>query len=516
MPKLSKIIIFIAFATFTAFNCCPANAQQSATSNRYSFVFSKSTIRAILDSIRLKTNFGVSYNPDILPSEKVFTASFHNIPVTQILDSVIASFGLNYKIIGTTVAISLSIKNNNTPNPDPVFEMDTVSVLKFTGRLEDLKNRETLPYASIFIKNKAIGTISNIDGNFAITLPRRFSDDSLFFSFLGYQTVTRKISDLVPDGNVISMKPQTIELKEVVIRNYKAADLIRKTIENIPQNYSTIPLFQTSFYRETLQQNGQYVLLSEAVLKIYKAPYSSFQNDQVSIYKCRKIPIAKTMDTILFKLQGGIYNSLMIDIAKNHSNFMSGENFDLYEYKFDEIISIQGHLAYVVDFDQKDGINYALYKGKIYIDTESLAIIRAEFKLSPKGISYAAETMVKKSPPGVKVRPVEANYLVNYTERNNRWYLGNIREEVVFKVRKRFNLFNITFHSIAEMAITNSDSLDVKRFKFGEIVKSNDIFAEKLIHYDPQFWGKFNYIPPDLSIEEAIAEIREKMGKSGK
>jgi hypothetical protein len=514
MPKLSKIITTITFALFTALIYYPASAQQPVSSNRYSFVFHKNTIQNILDSIRIKTDLGVSYNPEILPTEIVFTGLFHNTPVNQILDTVINWFGLNYKLVGTTVAISQPIKNKNTPGPDPVFEMDTVSVLHFIGRLEDIKTHETLPYANIFIKNKALGTISNIDGDFVITIPQRFSNDSLYFSFLGYQTVAKKISDLTTEENIIQLKPQTIRLKEVVVRYYKPDDLIRKSIKNIPNNYSSAPSIVTAFYRESLQQNGQYVFLSEAVLKIFKASYSNYQNDQITIYKGRKIPMAKNMDTILFKLQGGIYNSLMIDIAKNQSNFMSGENFDLYQYKFDEITSIQGHLAFVVDFDQKDGVNYSLFKGKIYIDTESLAIIRAEFKLSPKGIIYAAETMVRKSPPGIKVRPIEANYMVNYTERNNLWYLGNISEEVVFKVRKRFNLFNITFHSLVEMAITNSDSTDVKRFKGSETVKSNDIFSERHTQYDPEFWGKFNYIPPDLSIEEALSEIREKLKKT--
>ena len=185
MPQLSKIIATITFAAFTALIFNPAKAQQPVPVSRYSFTFNNNTIQSILDTIRLKTNLGVSYNPEILPSDKVFTFSFINKPVNQILDTVINWFGLNYKLIGTTVAISQPIKKTKTSSPDPIFEMDTVSVLRFSGRLEDIKTRETLPYANIFIKNKSLGTISNTDGVFIITLPQRFSNDSLYFSFLG-------------------------------------------------------------------------------------------------------------------------------------------------------------------------------------------------------------------------------------------------------------------------------------------------------------------------------------------
>jgi hypothetical protein len=516
MPKFSKIIPVITFAIFLTMWPLTINAQNTVSDNFFSFRFSNNNLVSVLDSIRIKTNYGITYNPNIISPEKVYSGYFENTSIILILDSITSYFDLSYQIIGSTIAIKIPEIKPEAAQKNTNTDIDTTSVIRASGYLMDAKNKELLPYASIFIKNKTLGTISNIDGHFVITLPKNCINDSLSFSYLGYQTTYRKISDLMPEGNIILMKPLTLKINEVTITNYKPEELIRKSIKNIESNYCNQPLYLTAFYRETLQQNSHYVVISEALLKIFKSSYTSQQNDMVNVYKCRKIPMSKTMDTILFKLQGGIYNSLMIDLAKNQTNFMSGENFDYYDYKIADIISIQGHIAYIIEFDQKDGISYPLYKGKIYIDTESFAIMRAEFSLSPKGITYAAETMVRKSPSGIKVRPTEADYLVSYTERNNIWYLSNIREEVTFKIRKRYKLFNMTFRSVVELAVTKIDSLDVKRFRFSESVKSTDIFTEKIIHYDPEFWGKFNYIPPDLSIEEAIAEIREKLEKGEK
>jgi hypothetical protein len=58
------------------------------------------------------------------------------------------------------------------------------------------------------------------------------------------------------------------------------------------------------------------------------------------------------------------------------------------------------------------------------------------------------------------------------------------------------------------MVITQTDSTNVQRFKTSETVRSKDIFVEKVGKYDDSFWGGFNFIKPDLSLEEALDEIK--------
>ncbi len=508
--------IFITFTLLLVIQSSLAFGQSadSILRKHYSFSFSNNTLVEIIDSIRVKTNLGFSYNPNYVPQQNRFSYSFRNYPLKGILDSIFKSSNISYRLIGTTIAIS-----RNTPAEKPIAitpvetRSDSVNFLLFSGSVKDGHNNDPIAFASIYIKNKPIGTISNQDGYFSLKVPTELSSDSVCFSFLGYKTKTVAASDLQPEGNDIKLILTAIRLKEVTIRFVKPDELIQKAIEKIRDNYSSTAKLATGFYRETIKQNNEYVALTEAVLKIYKAPYDSYLTDQATIYKARKSPFTKQMDTIFFKLQGGIYTSFMLDIAKNHSSFISGDNFYQYDYKLEGTTSFQGHTLYIIAFDQKDDIKYPLYKGKIYIDTESLALVKLTFSLSPKGIEYAANVMVKKSPAGVKVRPVDASYEISYTEQDNIWNLSHIREDIKFKIRKRFNLLNITFQSTAELAITQIDSLEAKRFKRDQIIKEKDIFTEKITSYDPDFWEDFNYIAPEKKLEEAIDELREKTAK---
>jgi hypothetical protein len=312
---------------------------------------------------------------------------------------------------------------------------------------------------------------------------------------------------------LIMMDVNNIQLSAVKITPQNPKEIIKKTIENIKENYSRIPLNMIAFYREMIQQNSEYVGLSEAVLNIYKAPYYSYGNDQVSIFKGRRTYFPKQMDTVTFKFQGGITTSLMLDIAKNPSNFLTEEYLGYYDFTLEEAVIIDGRLTFVIGFDQTDNCPYSLFKGKLFIDMDTYSLVRAEFMISPKGLENSADVLVRKSSRRLKVKPTFSLYFVNYTLQNHTWYLNYIREEVAFRVRKKYSLYGTTFRSRAEMLITQMDSVNVQRIKSSKQVHYTDVFFEKIGKYDPEFWGGFNTLRPDESMEEALHKIKNKLKK---
>ena len=73
----------------------------------------------------------------------------------------------------------------------------------------------------------------------------------------------------------------------VVPRN--ARDLVEETFRSRGENYMQDPLLMTAFYRETIKRRRRNVSLSEAVVTVYKAPYTSSRKDAVKLFKARKI-----------------------------------------------------------------------------------------------------------------------------------------------------------------------------------------------------------------------------------
>ena len=89
----------------------------------------------------------------------------------------------------------------------------------------------------------------------------------------------------------------------------------------------------TAFYRETIRKNRTYVSIGEAAVEVFKAPYTSdLRFDAARLYKGRKSTDVARMDTVLFKLQGGITNALDLDLVKNTELILTIDAMKYYDY----------------------------------------------------------------------------------------------------------------------------------------------------------------------------------------
>ncbi|MBX3254369.1 MAG: carboxypeptidase-like regulatory domain-containing protein [Chitinophagaceae bacterium] len=88
---------------------------------------------------------------------------------------------------------------------------------RVAGKVIDAATGQPLQGASVFCQNTTIGTASNAEGNFQLTLNNGGYD--LAISFMGMETQSVRISDNMPDvGNlVIEMKAKEKSLEEVAI-----------------------------------------------------------------------------------------------------------------------------------------------------------------------------------------------------------------------------------------------------------------------------------------------------------
>ncbi|MCK4562159.1 MAG: carboxypeptidase-like regulatory domain-containing protein, partial [Flavobacteriaceae bacterium] len=94
-----------------------------------------------------------------------------------------------------------------------------------------------------------------------------------------------------------------------------------------------------------------------------------------------------------------------------------------------------------------------------------------------------------------------------------KWYFGYSRIELSFKIDWDKKLFNSLYHLTIEMAITDWElNKDKNGLKNREKLKSNIILNDKASGFsNPEFWGEYNVIEPDKSIENAIKKIQRKL-----
>lgn len=385
--------------------------------------------------------------------------------------------------------------------------------LELKGSVNDKDTQEPIVFASIYLVGTNIGTVSNSDGLFTIKIPVNFINGKIGVSCLGYKNLELQIPDLQNTRNEIKLELARYYIRELTIRTVDPIQLIREARSKINTNYGNSPVMLTAFYRETIRQNRNYVAVSEAVFDVYKAPYSRLiDEDRIKIFKGRKSQDVSKMDTLLFRLQGGPYYLFMLDVVKNPDELISEENFNFYDYKYSGLETVENRDAYVIEFDQKKGISMPLYKGKIYVDVITLAISGVDFQLSPNGIEFAPDAMIKKKPAGMKIDVPEAKYITKYRQINGRWYLNYARTEARFRCKWNRKLFRSTYITVSEMAITDIDPENIIKHKIKESTRPNDVFSLEVSDFeDPEFWGEYNIIRPEESIDVATQKLARKL-----
>jgi hypothetical protein len=112
---------------------------------------------------------------------------------------------------------------------------------------------------------------------------------------------------------------------------------------------------------------------------------------------------------------------------------------------------------------------------------------------------------------GMSIIPERAVYRAKYTIEDGKWYFSYARAEVKFKVNWKKKLFNTTFSTMSEMAITDRTYEGIEKFAARDRFRSNDVMNEKVyIFFDESFWEGYNVIEPDQSIESAIRRLNKK------
>ncbi len=402
-----------------------------------------------------------------------------------------------------------------TTDQPAYFLNDTVNYTSYSGRVLEKDTKKPVVFANVQIVGTNIGTVTNSDGDFIIKVPTNGNNKQLVVNHLGFKKSLVEVKDLSQKRNIIYLEIASIPIREITIRTDDPLDLLYAAMRQRSVNYSMDPVMLTSFYRETIQQNRNYVAVAEAIIDIYKAPYlSPAENDRSKIFKGRKSQDVKKMDTIYFKLQGGPYSALMLDVVKNPGEILSYEFFEFYNYELEGITYIQDRMAYVINFKQKRNVTVPLYKGKIYLDADNLAFTGLDFQLSYDDPAEAAQLLVRKKPSNMKIDVEEANYLTKYRETDGIWYLSYVRSEVVFTCKWDKKLFKSTYTAMTEMAVTDIDKENLNRFKLKESSRFSDVLTEQVTQFeDPDYWGEYNIIKPDENIEAAIERLNKRLKK---
>ena len=466
-----------------------------------------------LEIITRQTGFNFTYDSRLIDSEKKREMTFRDTKLRVILDSILLNDSLAFSIIDRYIIISRAEK---PPSP-PADSLSAGEVNYITGLIVDDETLEPLPFATIGMKNKGRGTVSNNNGEFGLKITSDLVNDTLSVSYLGYLRREIPVKQTLGNSFTISMKREFISIPEIIIRNQIPQEIISRARLAIPHNYSNIPVYMTAFYREGVLKKHKLQNYSEAILQIYKAAYSgSLLGDQVKVYKSRKIENINISDTLTVRLKAGLSTCLELDGAKNIFDFLTRESMPDYSYRMTDIVTYDDETAYAIEFEQREDVDMPLFKGTIYINTVDYGILHAEFELNHSLIHKIKDSFISNTIRGFNTWPVSVKYSVSYRKMNDRYFLSHVRGDLLFSSNQKKKLFNTQFMVFFELAINEIDFKNVKRFEREELAPIHSIFSKAITSYDPSFWGSQDFLQPEDNLLQALKNMNVRLQEFSK
>ncbi len=329
-----------------------------------------------------------------------------------------------------------------------------------SGVLLDAQTNEPVVFASIRIKDRALGVISNLEGDFRIPSDYAAKDAELEISSMGYETKTLSFSSLTPNGiNTIYLQPALMQLNEAVVtgkrKRLSARKIIKKAITNIPNNYPIDPFHLVGYYRDYQLKKNTYTNLNEAIVGIYDQGFGEkdYLTTQYELYSYEK-NTSFAIDSFAAKPYDYQTRDKYIPEAKLQSAYGGNElvilnihdgirNHDVRAYSYvhrfveDFIKEHRFPKMEATSYDDQPVFKIAIAKkqssfsveGFIYIDKDDYAIRKLDYAVYSKGVGSLQSKRGNK-------KGLLYEILVEYKEENEKMYLNYISFHNLFTIRR--------------------------------------------------------------------------------
>ena len=238
--KVKRNLLLCSWLSFfLLISVLPGNASVFAQQEKLALSSTQLTVREIFDAISSQLRYDVFYNGEQLDLNRKVKFAQQVLNLEQVLDAV-ANNRFKYTLEDRTIILT------------PLTTPQTVNSVTLTGQVTDQSNTP-LPGVTVLVKGTKLGTSTDPEGNFKLSLPQQ-ENTILIFSFIGMESQEVPVGDPKKPIKVI-LKETAENLKEVVVTGiftrkkesftgsastYTASELKTAGTQNILQRLKTL------------------------------------------------------------------------------------------------------------------------------------------------------------------------------------------------------------------------------------------------------------------------------------
>lgn len=207
MNRLTKIMFVLGFLLTSVWSYSSNSVY--AQNQKFSFEFKQTSIKTIFQYIEKHSEFIFMYRTDLLDTSKKVSVKVEKQSIEQILEQVLKGTSVVYEINDRQIVLKKRTDERK------VIPQQSGQKRLIQGFVKDEKG-EVIIGATIKVKNTEIGTATNMDGLYNLTVPSESS--VLVVSYIGY--VTQEVTVGKRQNIIIVLKEDAKSLDEVVITAY--------------------------------------------------------------------------------------------------------------------------------------------------------------------------------------------------------------------------------------------------------------------------------------------------------
>ncbi len=162
-------------------------------------------IKRVLFAIEKNSGYRFLFDEDVIKGKPKVSVAVENAPIDEVLSEIFSNTGIRYKILNTNLVV---LKESAAMTDIIVREV------RVSGKVTSAAGIP-LPGVSVSIKGSSVGTTTDAEGNYLLTVP---DDATLEFSYIGYVNKEEKVNG----RNLINVVMQSAEqtLDAIVVIGY--------------------------------------------------------------------------------------------------------------------------------------------------------------------------------------------------------------------------------------------------------------------------------------------------------
>lgn len=183
-------------------------ARTSAQAQKVSLNLSGASLYEVFSSIRQQTGLRFLYNVEELGEVAPVTVKADGEPVAVVLERIFDGTALKFVVDNDVITVM---------RKEVIAQQPDNRTVRVTGVVRDASNAP-LPGVTVVIKGTTMGTATDMDGHYSMTLPGNGKNIVLVYSFVGMEE-----KEIVYQGQTeinVVLEPDVKEMDEVIVTGY--------------------------------------------------------------------------------------------------------------------------------------------------------------------------------------------------------------------------------------------------------------------------------------------------------